>query len=800
MVSKNAFERKGAQFNYRAYLSMSNENLDIFSKTPGPGNKKTYKALPGFDFDYTLPITKNLGVVITGLSSNQFNEQHRWQPIWNYAQAGATVTNPYLQQFQFQDGPKNTFRDSLSIKTDWKITDNQVVSVAVQNNYYKSFFGNRNLNFNINTTSTSAVTGGTPLQWGQDFVQSPTGSITTATGFGNRANVTQSGSFRDKLGNTSVVNATYRYTGNYWKVDGGVHGANSRTWYRDLSRGQFSAFSTQLVNVATVRATGIDFTVPTMTWQALSPTGQAIDYNNLANYKLTTARTQPVDGKAAMRGAFVNVQRDIDAFSFPLSIKVGAAQRREVRDNRRYQEDYTFLGADGVANSADDFAHLYLDSAYSAVDPHFGAAPIQWGSPYALAALFKSNPSYFRQATGTNAVGVQAETFRIANSVRVQETVTASYVELEGKLFDNRLHFVTGVRYEKTEDEGEGPLVNPDAVFQRNSNGSYVIVNGARVRKPEAGAANSLEQLRLTNLERGYKASPPGYDGYYPSLHLTWDVTNQLKLRFAYAKTLGRPDYGDVIPTSNIDENDNDPSLPGTITVSNTKLEPWTAQNYELSLEYYFDKGGVASLGAFQKDLTNFWGNVNAPLTADLATQLGIDSRYLGWTVTSKINVGDAKISGMEFNYVRSLNFLPGWGKNFSVSSNGTMLHLQGPNGSDFARFISKTGNISLSWNKKPISARVTFNYRGRQRNAAQTGAQYGATNNFYEYYDSRFNVDTNFEYTFSKRYKAFFNARNILNRPQVLERYNESSARYATGFRHEEFGVQMSLGVKGTW
>ena len=118
---RNAFERKGAQFNYRGYVSFNSEDTEFFKRTPGPGGESTYKVLPGLDFDYTLPVNDRFGLVITGLSSNQFNEQHRWQTTWNFAQAGATLSNPYLQQWQIQDGPKNTFRDSVSIKADWKI-------------------------------------------------------------------------------------------------------------------------------------------------------------------------------------------------------------------------------------------------------------------------------------------------------------------------------------------------------------------------------------------------------------------------------------------------------------------------------------------------------------------------------------------------------------------------------------------------------------------------------------------------------------------------------------------------------
>ena len=81
------YERKGAELKYKVYLSHNSEDLDLFRKTDGPMNKRTYKALPGFDFDYTLPVSKTFGLVVTGLSSNQFNEQHRTQNTYEFARA-----------------------------------------------------------------------------------------------------------------------------------------------------------------------------------------------------------------------------------------------------------------------------------------------------------------------------------------------------------------------------------------------------------------------------------------------------------------------------------------------------------------------------------------------------------------------------------------------------------------------------------------------------------------------------------------------------------------------------------------
>ena len=795
MISKSAFERRGSQFNYRAYVNFNSEDAEFWRKTPGPGKHGSYKALPGFDFDYTLQVSDTLGLVITGLSSNQYNEQHRWQTTWNYAQAGATQANPYLQQWQLQDGPKNTFRDSISIKADWKFAPKHMLSLAVQENYYKAFFANRNLNFNMGTNAVPTPATGTPLQWGQTFVQSATG----------RASVTQGSSWRHKMGDTKVVNLRYNFDGELWDVDAGIHGAKSKTWYRELARGHFSNVGTILPGVSVVRADNVNF--PNHDWAVRDAAGNLLNPYVLENFRINTAQNSPVDGKAKMKGGFADARRHIELLGRQLTLKTGISVREEERDNRRYNEQWTFIGADGIANTADDNAGQFLNTNYAGVDPHFGETPIQWVDPYKLASYFRANPTHFRQGTGTAQTGVQAETNRINGSEKITERVSAAYLQFEGKLLDNRLQFVTGVRFEKTENKGEGVLSNPDAVWQRNANGSYLLVNGARVRRADAGTAGSIEELRLIRRERSYKAQRE-YDDFYPSIHLSYDITDNIIARFAYAKTLGRPDYADIIPNADINEDDNDPNQPGIITIRNTGLRPWTADNFDLSLEYYFGRGGVASIGAFQKNLQDFWGTVNGPLTPQLAADIGLDDRYLNWNVSSRVNAGDAKISGAEFNFIRQLNFgfLPEWARAFSLSSNGTMLHLEGPNGADFRRFISKAGNFSISWNKRPISARVTWNYRGKQRTQALTGAQYdisgtrAGSGGFYEYYDSRYNIDANVEYTLSRRFKLFANARNILNQPQVLERYSEASARYASGFRHEEFGIQCSVGVKGSF
>ncbi len=793
MVSKSAFERSGAQLNYRAVLNFNSEDLEFWKTTPGPGKKKTFKVLPGFDFDYTLPISRNFGIVITGLSSNQFNEQHRSQKTWQNSGTGtgATPENPYLRQYTIQDGPKNTFRDSISVKADWRPARNHLISAGVQANYYKSFFGNRNLNINAGTNGTPTPSSGTPLSYGPDFTNGATG----------RGAVSIGSAFRDKLGATSAGNLKYTFNNGLWEVVAGLNASTSRTWYRATDRGHFAGMSVTLNQPSRVVFNGNTLGgIRPETIQVLDNNNNPIDIYDLNNYRLNTATTNPIDARDEFVGGTVSVKRTLDFLQFPASLKVGADVREQTRDIRRVQSSVTYVGPDGVAASGDDSAARFLDASYSGEDPHFGMPSIQWPSPFLMWDDYLDNPSHWTQ---TPAQAAAAETYRITNSEYLKERVTAYYFQLEGRLLDNRLSLITGVRYEKTEDDGRGMLYDPDLAFQRNADGTFVRDGaGNRVRKIEAGAAGSLDEVRITRLERQYTAEK-SYDGTYPSFHANYNVTDNLLVRFAYAKTFGRPDFSNIIPNATIDENEAaelDPTVnPGTITVRNTGLKPWTADNYDLSLEYYGEKGSFFSAGVFQKDIINFFGSRTVAATPELLQELGLDNRYVGWQISTNINAGDAKISGVEVNTrvpLTMVSALGEWGRSLSLFANGTKLKLDGNEEARFDRFIPETANWGIDFNRQPWVVKLKWNYRGEQRRGQQTA--FGT--NGREYYTSRVNLDVNVEYKLSKRMTFFANARNLLNKPQTLVRYGDLTPDYARFYQQEEFGVQMSVGVKGTW
>jgi iron complex outermembrane receptor protein len=773
LVSRSAFEQDKPVFKWKASLSVSNEDLQFWRKTPGPSNQSSYKALPGVEFNYIAPLSKNLGIAVSFISSNQFNEQHRSQPTWNFTQAGATAVNPYLNTYATQDGPKVTYRDSLSFKVDWKPRPGHVLAATYQFNYYKNFFGNRNLNFNTGTTSVPTPTTGTAMTYGPTFTYGATG----------RGTVTQGSSFRDKLGAANVVVLTYNYKGKAWELAGGVNWSQSKSYYRDLEKGHWNAVTTSMQGVSRVLYDGIDNPRPA-TFSVLNTANAALDYTRLANYRITTLRSSPLDATDIVSGYNASAKRHLGT-SFPSSIKVGGEIREMYRDIRRYQGDTTFVGPDRLGNTADDAAWSYQDMVYDGVDPYWGFTPIQWADPFRLGMLYRDNPAYFAQ---TLTQQVNALRFKIANSQKLTETISAAYLRYEARFLGNRLGIVTGVRFEQTAEKGTGSLINPRLAFD---------ASGTRI-----ATAGSVLETQLTRLERGFTIKKT-YDGYYPSFHATYNITDNLIARFAYAKTLGRPDLGNLLPsvrvndTASADNTDGLGTVPAnTVIATNPALKPWEADNYDLSFEYYFPDGGVVSLGGFAKNLKNFFGQDTHTLTAAEADEYDIPSSYVGvLSFQQPINTGTSKVSGAEFNFMHPLNFLPWWGKYINFSANGTILHLQGDSSSQFTNFIPKSGNIGFTFSKKPVVLMVKWNYRGQQRQGTNT-----ATPNAFDWYASRTYVDLNAEYQLSKRFAVFANARNITNKPQTWLRYSTATPLYAQLQRVEEFGIQWAIGVKGTF
>jgi TonB-dependent receptor len=780
LVPRSAFERSRASLNYRVFLSANGDEKEL-SKTRGPTNEGSRKVKPGFDLVYTNPVSKNFGFTLSLLESNIYYPQHRSQTNWGPstgAQVGSSAEHPLLRQYQVQDGPKNNQRESVGATLDWRITPQDVLSTNFQWSFYNASFSNRPVTYTIGNVlpASSDLVNGT-------FVHGANGAGTVAL----------STSFRHKYGYTYQPNVSWRHTGPIWKLDGGLSFSHASNHYHDYQDAHFENVSINLrgnpagnaINAATVWFDDLDkgsYLVPRISVYNNTGTTQ-LNLADPANYNVGSAGTNPADSTDIFKTLRLNARRDL-GLSFPASFKAGLQVTEQLRDIRKDNPGaLTFVGPDKIANSADDRLSLYdlIDPQYSTGAYLFGTPQVPSPDAYRFWKLYREHPEYFAAPSGATLIQNMS-----TNNLWFKERISAAYLMADARLIDNRLRLVTGVRFEKTEDKAQGPTNNPNAA--------------KGITDPVAAAAARFG-IRTLKTNRTY-------DGYYPSLDASFNVTSDFLARIAVTRSIGRPDMNLIIPSVTVPDST---ATSGTISVNNTALEPTQTNAYDVSLEYYFAKTGVFSVGAFRKDFSNFTGTLTQPATTALLNELGVPEAQLygngTFNVSSRFNVGDARITGVEFNYSQVLSgrWLPEWANNrFTVYANGQKMHLVGSTLADFSNFIRESGSWGVKYGLPKFTAQVNFNYRGRQRLGAQTVTINGVARNdlgYYDYFKPRVYTDVNFEYRFSGKLGLFLNARNLTNVAQDIQRYAPVvTPSWSRTYRREEFGVQYTLGIKGTF
>lgn len=781
LIPKRAFEKVRPELNYRAYVSVNNDAVSL-GKSVGPTNGESRKARPNGDFSYVVPVSKRFGFTLTGLYSDQFNPQHwittSWLPIGaagSNSAAGVnygTVANPMLRSYTLLEGPKITKRGSLGTTLDWKMTDRDVVSLSADYNRYDAFFGNRNGFWDVANTGFVA----SPLPtYGPDFTQG--GATSTGAGAGT---ININTSFRHKTGSTYNTSLNWRHTGPIWNLEASGYLSHSTNHYRDIDEGHFDGAFLALTGLV------MRFDHAGSNPGAITATknGAAVDINDIRNYNITGASTNPFDSEDTIRGVRASAKRRFD-LRVPVTLKVGGEIREQVRDIQRPTSSWTYAGPGGNNSVA---ALGDLRDAYTNVP--FGLPKAQFIDPYKLYAVFQQHPEYFtfdQVALARN---------RALNSSHITETTSAGYVRLDTRVLDNRLILVGGVRFEQTEDDSYGVKNDVGATYVRDANGKLTTTKVS---------TDPLVLTKLQYTERGTHIQTT-YDDYYPSANASYLLRDNLILRAAYARTLGRPNLNEILPSVT----QPDPTTAATnFAVNNSGLKPWTADNFDLALEYYYGKreNNLLSLGVFRKDISDFFLATPAtPVDDAFYETYHIDpAPYLAtgrtYTYTTKSNGGDARIDGVELNFRQSLTFLPDWARGVQVFGNLTQLRLRGSTTADFSQFIRRSINWGVSLSRPRYSVKLNWNYRGTQRlGAISSTATNGVEPGTYNYFKARLTLDATVDVSLSKKLGLFLSARNITNEPIVRQAYGPSTPDYAKNVRVEDYGVQFNVGVRGTF
>jgi TonB-dependent receptor len=223
------------------------------------------------------------------------------------------------------------------------------------------------------------------------------------------------------------------------------------------------------------------------------------------------------------------------------------------------------------------------------------------------------------------------------------------------------------------------------------------------------------------------------YDNTLPSLNLVAELRDDFLIRFGAAKVMTRPGLGQLNPGLSL-------SIAGnnrTVTAGNPFLEPFEANAYDVSFEWYFAEESLLSLALFYKDIGTFVQTIREtgtfssnpfglPESAALAACQAAGTVdpvtcLSSWGFNIPTNTPGGDLQGFEISYQQPFTFLPGVLSNFGVILNYTYVDSE-------VKYLNTTGavvaeetlaglsknaaNATLYFDNGTFSARVSAAYR----------------------------------------------------------------------------------------
>jgi TonB-dependent receptor len=172
----------------------------------------------------------------------------------------------------------------------------------------------------------------------------------------------------------------------------------------------------------------------------------------------------------------------------------------------------------------------------------------------------------------------------------VEEEIFSAYAEVDisTELMGRPVNIVAGVRYEHTDSTSTSLMAVPQQIYWDQNN----------------------DFVRVLSAEEQPVTGDNSYDHILPALDFSIDLTDDLKGRVSFGRTIARPDFGSLFAASNPGNPDRPTVLGGVPggTSGNPQLIPLVSDNFDASLEWYFAPSSYVSVGFFDKRVKNFVG------------------------------------------------------------------------------------------------------------------------------------------------------------------------------------------------
>ena len=313
----------------------------------------------------------------------------------------------------------------------------------------------------------------------------------------------------------------------------------------------------------------------------------------------------------------------------------------------------------------------------------------------------------------------------LSSTFQIKERFTESYGKLDfgTPLGSMKLAGNVGLRFEHRDLTSVGNLINP------------------------AGGATPTTYTRQDN-------------EFLPSFAAKLDVTDDLVVRLGAAKVVAFPNTADL--NNGVTLFNNAVFVNGVQTTSGTGnggapgLDPFKANQVDLSGEYYFGQQALFSVGLFHKDISTFIIQRQSPESYG-----GVN--YL---INREVNGEGAKVDGVETLLQLPFYFLPQPFDGFGTMATYSYIDSRTPIKDAVGRTLAFPGlsknNVNLIgyYENGPFGVRLAYNWR-----SAYLVSLSGAATGIYN--DSYADLSATLRYDLTRHISLGFEANNLLNEKQ---------------------------------
>jgi len=258
------------------------------------------------------------------------------------------------------------------------------------------------------------------------------------------------------------------------------------------------------------------------------------------------------------------------------------------------------------------------------------------------------------------------------------------------------------------------------------------------------------------------------YRDYLPSANLKYDLTPDLTIRTALAKTIARPDYSALGGSVSL----NDDALSGS--GGNVNLDPVRSTNFDIGAEWYYAPKALLSAGLFYMDLRS----IVAQGTSTGSYYNNKRETFTEYQITSPYNTS-GRNRGVELSWQQP--FLD----NFGMLVNYTYADGELDDGGELLNSSKNTYNVTGYFENERFSARLAYNWRSKYKAGVDRGAS--------QHVDDMPSLAASVNVKLTEKLTLTFDALNLTN--ETIKMYAENEDRPRAFYSN---GRTFYLGLRG--